>query len=46
METLDADIPKFLVDIGQKVAASGMNFDQWYAANADEFAAVAQTYID
>lgn len=43
---LDADIPKFLVDIGQKVAASGMNFDQWYAANADEFAAVAQTYID
>ena len=43
---LDADVPKFLVEIGQKVAASGMDFDTWYAKNADTFAAIAQTYID
>ena len=43
---LDADIPKFLVEVGQKVAASGMDFDHWYAANSDVFAAIAQTYID
>ena len=43
---LDTDIPKFLVEVGQKVAASGMDFDTWYADNADTFAAIAQTYID
>ena len=43
---LDADIPRFLVEVGQKVAASGMDFDHWYAANSDVFAAIAQTYID
>ena len=43
---LDADVPKFLVEVGQKVAASGMDFDTWYAGNADTFAAIAQTYID
>lgn len=43
---LDADVPKFLVEIGQKVAASDMDFDTWYAENADTFAAIAQTYID
>ena len=43
---LDADIPKFLVEVGQTVAASGMDFDSWYADHADTFAAIAQTYID
>lgn len=43
---LDADIPKFLVEVGQTVAASGMDFEAWYAANADVFAAIAQKYID
>ena len=43
---LDADIPKFLVEVGQKVAASGMDFEAWYASNSDTFAAIAQTYID
>ena len=43
---LDADIPKFLVEVGQTVAASGTDFDTWYADNADAFAAIAQTYID
>lgn len=43
---LDADIPTFLVEIGQTVAASGMDFDTWYASHADTFAAIAQTYID
>lgn len=43
---LDADIPKFLVEVGQTVAASGMDFDAWYADNADAFAAMAQKYID
>ena len=43
---LDADIPKFLVEVGQTVAASVQDFDTWYADNADAFAAIAQTYID
>ena len=43
---LDGDIPKFLVEVGQTVAASGMDFDTWYDSNADTFAAIAQTYID
>lgn len=43
---LDADIPKFLVEVGQTVSASGMDFDTWYADNADAFAAMAQKYID
>ena len=43
---LDADIPKFLVEVGQKVAASGMEFEAWYASNSDTFAEIAQTYID
>ena len=43
---LDADIPKFLVEVGQKVAASGMDFEAWYASNSDTFAEIAQTYID
>lgn len=43
---LDADIPKFLVEVGQAVAAAGMDFEQWYEANKDAFAAIAQKYID
>lgn len=43
---LDGDIPKFLVEVGQTVAATGLDFEQWYASNANTFAAVAQKYID
>lgn len=43
---LDADIPKFLVEVGQTVAASGTDFETWYSKNADAFTVIAQTYID
>lgn len=43
---LDADIPKFLVEIGQCAAASGMDFDSWYAKNTEEFARIARKYTD
>ena len=42
---LDTDIPNFLVEVGQTVAASGMDFEQWYETNKDSFAALAQKYI-
>lgn len=41
---LDTDIPNFLVEIGQSVAASGMDFDGWYAQNRAAFHAIAEKY--
>ena len=43
---LDEDIPKFLVEVGQTVAKTGMDFDRWYEKNAQAFAQMAQKYID
>ena len=43
---LDQDIPKFLVEVGKTVAASGMDFDSWYAANAETFEAIAKKYTE
>lgn len=42
---LDTDIPNFLVEVGQTVAASGMDFEQWYETNKETFVALAQKYI-
>ncbi len=42
---LEAEIPAFLVELGKKVAASGMDFDAWNAANPEAIDAIAAPYI-
>jgi ferredoxin-nitrite reductase len=42
---LDTDIPKFFVEAGETVAASGLAFEEWYAGHAAEFLEIAKKYI-
>ena len=43
---LQDEIPAFMVELGRTVAASGMGFDAWLAANEDAFRALADKYIN
>ncbi len=40
-----AQIPEFLVTLGQAVAATGLDFAQWLAQHPDGVAALAQSYL-
>lgn len=42
---LEADIPAFLVALGKTVAASGMRYDAWLAANPQGVRAIAAAYL-
>lgn len=42
---LEKDIPKFLVDLGKTVAASGLDYDAWSAQNPDGIDQAAADYI-
>ena len=41
----DEDIPRFLVELGQTVAASGMDYDAWVEANPDGVRKLAASYL-
>ena len=41
---VESDIPAFMVELGQTVAASGLDFDSWLAAHEEEFRALADKY--
>ena len=38
-------IPAFLVELGQTVAASGMDYSNWYQMHAQELEALAGKYL-
>ena len=42
---LEAEIPAFLVELGKTVAASGMKFDDWNAADPEAIERVAAPYV-
>lgn len=42
---LEESIPAFLVEVGQTVAASGMDFAAWYAKDPGQFTEIAQKYL-
>lgn len=42
---LETEIPKFLVELGQAVAASGMTFADWRKAQPDALDAIAAPYL-
>lgn len=42
---LDADVPAFLVALGREVAASGMDYAAWSAANPDAIDRIAAPYL-
>ena len=42
---LASEIPAFLVELGQTVAASGMDYRNWYQVHAQELEALAEKYI-
>jgi ferredoxin-nitrite reductase len=42
----EEDIPAFLVEVGEAVAASGVPFETWHQTHAEEFLALAKKYID
>lgn len=39
------DIPKFFVELGQKVSADNLTYDTWYAKNPEELKTLAEKYI-
>ena len=39
------DIPKFFVELGQKVSAENLTYDTWYAKNPEELKVLAEKYI-
>ena len=41
---LQSEIPAFMVELGQTVAASGLDFDSWLAAYEAQFRALADKY--
>lgn len=41
----EIDVPRFLVDLGRTVAASGMGFEQWYKENPEGIEQIAKAYI-
>lgn len=44
--TIEADrIPEFVVKLGKAVAASGMDFDAWYAADPSAIDKLAEEYV-
>jgi ferredoxin-nitrite reductase len=43
---LEEDIPKFFVEVGECVKASGLPFEAWYEAHAEEFLAIAKKYME
>jgi ferredoxin-nitrite reductase len=42
---LESDIPDFLVEVGEKVAADGLSFETWYETHKEEFLTIAEKYI-
>ena len=42
---LEAEIPSFLVELGETVAASGMKYDEWFAANPEAIDTIAAPYL-
>jgi hypothetical protein len=42
----EADIPKFFVELGECVKASGLPLETWYEVHAGEFFAIAKKYIE
>lgn len=42
---LQSRIPKFMVELGETVAKTGLGFDEWLAKNEDDFRALAAEYI-
>ena len=42
---LEERIPAFLVELGQTVAASGMDFDDWRQADPDRVERIAAPYL-
>ena len=42
---LEADVPAFLVALGREVAASGMDYAAWSAANPDAIDRIAAPYL-
>lgn len=43
---LETEIPKFLEELGQTVAKSGMLFQQWYENNKETFQEIAEKYTE
>lgn len=39
------DIPKFFVELGQKVSAENLTYDTWYAKNPEELKTLSEKYI-
>lgn len=39
------DIPKFFVELGQKVSADNLTYDTWYAKNPEELKTLSEKYI-
>lgn len=42
---LESDVPKFLVELGQTVAASGADYTAWNAANPHQLEEIARKYL-
>lgn len=42
---LEEQIPAFLKELGEAIAASGMPFESWYAANPEKIKEIAQPYL-
>lgn len=42
---LEEQIPSFLKDLGEEIAASGSDFESWYAGHADRLKEIAQPYL-
>ena len=41
----EAQIPKFMEELGKVIQESGMKFDEWYAENEDKFKEIAAPYV-
>ena len=42
---LETDIPAFFKDLGEDISASGMLYDNWYAANPNRIKEIADKYL-
>ena len=42
---LEKDIPAFLVELGQTVAATGEPYSQWVISHEEELEKIAGTYL-
>lgn len=43
---LESDIPKFLKELGDEIAAAGTTFDVWYEGHEDRLREIAASYTD